>query len=101
MLQPRLRNQHAIKRIAMMARQISRCFGMRSRHVEKFESSVSAGSHGTAVEVELADPALDADLPDGGCAHRDVVLAILDRDSRRGRKKRIAPLPPEKDIRVE
>src|SRR6185312_1545719 len=100
MLQPRLRDQHAVKWIAMMAGQIASGLGMRSRHVEKLESGVSAGGHGTAVEVELADPALDADLPDGGGAHDDVVLTILDRGSCGGRKKRIAPLPPKKNISV-
>lgn len=98
-LAPGLRDQHPVEWIGVVQRQRRRGFRVRPRNWQGPAASIDRDLEQIVRHIELADGALDPDLPDA--RRRQVNFTVGDRLRLRCREARIVQDRPEQHMGVE
>jgi hypothetical protein len=96
-----LGNEHPIEGVTVMKWQPRSSVGVSEGYRQSLESGCLDRADQVVGSTELAQPALDADLPDRRRGHEDVGRGIRDRVARRRGQPGVVGEPPEEGIRVE
>lgn len=104
-LELRLRNEHAIEWIPMIARKAAGALCVQHRDVQRDKALTADAAEHVGRDVlrawELAQSRLGRDFPGGGGAHQHRVRVASDQAARFDRQPAITVEPPQEGVRVE